>query len=611
MSIASNTRLVNPRLGTYYGIFAAAVTALFFMLLIFEQLGVPSRALRLGMLAGPLVLFTLIGALSWTTEPLEFFASGRRVPAVFNGLLLAITAFGATGIVCLSGVLFFIGFDALCIVIGGVAGFVVMATALAPYIRKVGAFTIPSYLGSRLKSRTARLTAAALLSVPILLVLTAEIRLAAQATGWLTGRSTLITVPIVVLAILSAIAGGGMRSLTWSGVAQAILLLLALCVPVSIVGVFETNMPVPQLSHGPTLRQLGRDEIDQGIAMFFTAPLATEIPGAGLGAISKRFAAAFGNVGSLSFMLISLSVMAGVAAAPWMLPRIGTVPTVYDARKSIGWAAFFFGLLMMTIASVAVFMRDQLMELANTGKTVETSYWLRHLVELGWVQVPKNVSPIPFTSILVERDAVLFALPVARGMPAVLLHLALVGGIAAALAAASSSVAALAGIMAEDVVNGLTWEPPPNGQRLLIARACMAGVALFGGLVALIVPADPLHLLVWALVLSASASFPVLLLSVWWKRLNDWGAIVGMSVGFGVCVVMILGCEAGVLGVSSALAAVVALPAGLAAAMIGTRLAPNPSRDVLEITHDLRVPGGETIFDREMRLLRLRQRQRP
>ena len=290
---------------------------------------------------------------------------------------------------------------------------------------------------------------------------------------------------------------------------------------------------------------------------------------------------------------------------------MGTVPTVYDARKSIGWATFFFGVMMMSLASVAVFMRDQLMELSTSGQTVETAYWLRRLVELGWVQVPNNVAPIPFTSILVERDAVLFALPVSRGMPAVMLHLTLAGAIAAALAGATASVSALANIMAEDVINGLSWEPPPNAPRLLVARIALAGVTVFGALVALVTPADPLSLLIWALVISASASFPVLVLSVWWKRLNDWGAMVGMATGFGMCVLMILACEAGIVGISSALSAVVALPAGFAAAMIATRMAPHPNRDVLEITHDLRIPGGETIFDREMRLMRLRQRQRP
>lgn len=610
MSFVTHTRLVNPRLGTYYGIVAAGVAALFFLLLIFEQLGVASSTLRLAMLAGPIALYVAIGALSWTVEPLEYFAGGRRVPAVFSGLLLALTAFGATGIMALTGVLYVIGFDALCIVIGGVAGFVVMATALAPYLRKFGAFTVPSYLGRRLKSRGVRLTAAGVVAVPVLLVIAAEIRLGAIAAGWLVGQPASLMVPVVVATLLATVALGGMRSLTWAGVAQAILLLLALAVPAGIVGVIETNMPLPQLSHGPPLRTLGRNEIDQGLALFLAAPLGVELPQQGMVALAKRFVSAFGSIGSLSFTLLSLSVMAGVAGAPWLLPRVSTVPTVFEARKSVGWATFFFGLVMITLATVAVFMRDVAMDLATTGKAADAPFWLRRLVDAGWMQIPANVSPVPLTESLFERDAIVFALPVAAGLPLVVVYLALAGGVAAALAGAAASVVTLGNVMAEDVIHGTSWDPPSNAVRLLVARATLAAAGVAGGLIAAMTPADPLYLLMWALVLSASGTFPVLLLSVWWKRLNGWGAMAGMATGFTMAVLTIIVCEAGLVGVSSTLAAVIALPFGLSAAMIASKMTPHVDRHVVEVTRDLRVPGGETVFDREMRLLRLRQRQR-
>jgi cation/acetate symporter len=610
MSFVTHTRLVNPRLGTYYGIVAAGVAALFFLLLILEQLGAPQSVLRLAMLAGPVGIYVAIGALSWTSEPLEYFAGGRRVPAVFSGLILAVTAFGATGVMAVTGVLYVLGFDALCLVIGGVSGFVVMATALAPYLRKFGAFTVPSYLGRRLRSRGVRLTAAAVVAVPVLLVVAAEIRLGATAAGWLIGRPTSLMIPLMVLVVVATVGAGGMRSLTWAGVAQAILLLLALSVPAGIVGVIETNMPVPQLSHGPTLRTLGRNEIDQALPLFLAAPLGVELPGQGLVPLAKRFASAFGGIGSLSFTLMSLSVMAGVAAAPWLLPRVSTVPTVYEARKSVGWATFVFGFVMITLSTVAVIVRDIAMDLATTNKAADAPFWLRRLLEAGWLQIPAGVTRVPLTDTLIERDAVLFVLPVAAGMPAVLGHLALAGGVAVALVAAAASICTLGNVMAEDVVHGTSWDPPSSMIRLLVARLAMVGVGVAGGLIALLTPADPLYLLLWALALSASAIFPVLLLSIWWKRLNGLGAAAGMISGFSAAVLTIIACEAGALGVSSALAAVVGLPAGLVAAMIGTRMAPSPDRHVLELTRDLRIPGGETVFDREMRLLRLRQRQR-
>ena len=93
------TQSINPRLGTYFGIFASAFTALVLVLLIFEQLGVEDPVLRGLMLGGPLLLYAAVGLSARSTEPIDFFASGRRVPAVFNGMVLAVSGLGATGLV--------------------------------------------------------------------------------------------------------------------------------------------------------------------------------------------------------------------------------------------------------------------------------------------------------------------------------------------------------------------------------------------------------------------------------------------------------------------------------------------------------------------------------
>ena len=175
--LTARTRFVNPRLGAYFGIFVSLLTGLVLLLIIFEQLGISETVLRWAMLLGPLALYCAIGVSVPSREPLDFFASGRRVPAGYTGLGIAGAAMGATGIVAMTGVFFLIGFDALCLVIGGLAGFVIMAVMLAPYLRKFGAFTVPSYLGKRFDSRAVRLVAAGVLSVPMPLVIAAEIRI--------------------------------------------------------------------------------------------------------------------------------------------------------------------------------------------------------------------------------------------------------------------------------------------------------------------------------------------------------------------------------------------------------------------------------------------------
>jgi cation/acetate symporter len=609
MTTASHSRLVNPRLGTYFGIFTSTFAALVLLLLIFEQLGAAEEVLRWVMLLGPIALFAAIGLAARCTEPIEFFASGRRVPAVYCGLGLAASALGGTGMVALTGLFFLNGFDAWCLVIGFSAGFVVMALAIAPFLRKVGAFTLPSYLGRRFESRLVRVASAAILAVPMMLVITAEVRMGAWAASLLSGQSETSMIALIVLAATATVLLGGLRSLTWSNTAQAIASLLALMVPVGIVAAVVTNLPLPQLSHGPVLRAIGRAEFAQGVPIAIAPSLAFDLAGQELQSLAHRIAEPYGSVGPLSFILAGLALMTGVAAAPWLLPRCGATPGVYDARKAVGWATVFCGITMLTLSSVAVFMRDTVMDELVGRSASQLPAWFSGLQEMGWARVDGNAPRLPLASFSFKRDAVLFALPQAAGLPTVLLLLALEGAVAAALVGASAGIVALANVLAEDVIKGLRREPPAPGPRVMVARLAVAAVGVAAGATAIVVPADPLNLLLLGLALSGSAAFPVLVLSVWWKRINAFGALCGMVAGFSVAVLAILAGEATWLGVPAALAAVFGVPAGFATAVLVSRMGRVPERLVLELVRDMRLPGGETIHDREIRLLRLQQRQ--
>jgi cation/acetate symporter len=609
MSVTSRTRFVNPRLGTYFGIFASSLAGLVMLLLIFEELGTADVLLRWAMLLGPIVLYAAIGLCVPTQEPLEFFAAGRRVPAGYTGLGIGVAAMGATGIVAVTGVFFLIGFDALCLMIGGLGGFVIMSVMLAPFLRKFGTFTVPSYLGRRFESKTVRLLSAALLTVPALLMLAAELRMGAYAAGWLSGQPAPLMIVLLVAAFIAMVGLGGMRSLSWSGSAAAIAAVLALLVPVTIVAVMVTNFPLPQLTNGPLLRALMHSEAAQGLPIVDAPALAFGLPGEGFVHIAKRFTAPFGAIGPTAFVVATLTVMAGVASSPWLIPRVTMTPGVYETRKSLGWATVYFSLIMLTAAAVAVYMRDYLMDVVNGGAPAALPEWMRRLVDLGFATVDTAV-PLTYTGFAIARDAVLLSLPVAAEMPSVFVYFAATGIVAAALVGAGAVASALGNVIAEDVVNGLSWEPLPRTGRVYMGRLAIVGAAVVGGLVALVAPTDPLRLLLWSLALSGSTFFPVIVLSIWWKRMNAFGAIAGMSCGFGVAVLTILAGAANILGLDGALAGILGLPAGIAGAVLASITTPAPGRSVLELVREIRVPGGEVIYDREMRLLRLKNRER-
>ena len=608
MAITARTRLVNPRLGTYFGIFAAAFAALVLMALMLEQLGVGDGLVRLMMFSGPLAFFAAIGVGSRAQEARDYFACGRRVPAFFNGLVLGVAALGGAGFLALTGALFIIGFDAICLAVGWYAGLVFMGVLFAPFVRKYGAYTLPTFLGRRFESRTVRIVAAAILSVPILLLLVAEARFAAYAAAWLLGQSERLMVAVVVTCATAIVIAGGMRSATWSSVAKAIVALLALAVPVTIVALMVSNLPLPQMTHGNVLRLLTRAEINQGVPIVLAPALAFDLPREGVEQLVKRFIQSFGSIGSVSFVLMSFVAAAGIAASPALLTRSGTTPGVYEARKSLGWAVLVTGIVLLTLPAVAVYLRALVLEQVVGHPGDSLPVWFQLLQQAGIARIEAKAQVVRLAGLGFERDAVLFALPIAAGFPQVIVYLALAGALAAALAALASSLLAIGAILAEDIVYGLPDETAPDLARIGTARVAMLGAAFVATWLAIAAPADPLQLFLWSLTLSASTSFPVLLLAIWAKRTNAWGALAGMITGFVVAVFTMLLGETGAIGLPSPLAAVVALPLAFVAALGATRLTPAPGRTALDIVREVRVPGGETLYDRELRLLRLKNR---
>jgi len=606
MAVTARSRLVNPRLGTYFGIFAAAFVSLVLMALMFEQLGAADSAIRMLMFAGPLGLFVAIGLLAPSRDAGDYFVCGRRVPAFFNGLVLGVATLGGAGFLGLTGMFFSIGFDALCLSLGLCAGLVFMGVLLAPFLRKHGAYTVPTYLGRRFESQTLRVTAAAVLSVPLLLLVAAEARFAAYASAWLTGRSEALMAVVVVAAVAATIIAGGMRSLTWSSSANAIAALLALAVPATVVAIMMSNLPLPQMTHGNMVRVLTRMENARGLPIYLAPILGVEFPSDGLQQLAKRFIYSFGNVGSLAFVLMTLIAAAGIAAGPSLLSRPASTPGVYEARKSFGWAVLVCGVVLLTLPAVAVFLRALLIDQVVGQPVDRLPAWFQALQEVGVARVETTAPTVSFTSISFERDAALFSLPYAAGFPQVLVYLALAGALAAALAALAAALMTAAAILSEDVVHGLRQEMAPDRARVATARVALLGAAFVAGWMAVAAPADPLKLFLWSVNFSASAVFPVLVLSVWWKRLNVWGAMTGMLAGLAAAALAILPGETEAWGLPGVLAGAVALPIGTAAAMAVSRLTPMPGRSVLDNLNEMRVPGGETLYDREVRLLRLR-----
>jgi len=606
-------RVVAPRIGIYLGIFTSALISLLCVLMIMEQLGTPQGTVRSIMILAPLGLYLMVALLAYATDAGEYFSASRGVPALLNGLAMSITCLGGIGIVTLTGLFFFIGHDAFAFAIGWMLGLMVLGILLAPYLRKYGATTIPGYLGRRFVSSSVRFVAALLLIPAIVLVMAAEMKIAASILTFFTGSDIGKTIATGAILLFCMVSIGGMFGLTWSNCAQAITALCGILIPLTAVSLTFTNLPFPQLTYGLMFDRLGLRELSNGITA--RDPLnetpSVMLPGTEPEFIVKPFIEAFGAMSATGFVVTALVVMAGIATMPALLVRSGTTRSVYDMRKSMGWTVFFVGVVMLSLPAIAVFFRFMVLDgVMGTGGAAVPD-WFKTLAANNFVAVEQS-GAMSVESVSFARDGIFGAFAIATGLPTAVVFLAVAGALAATVAAITAHTLALANMLTDDLAFGSQKTPPPNLARLVTARLFVSVAIVAGGIVALQVAVDPLRLFCWGLSLTAATLFPCLVMSIWWKRVTGYGAFIGMLAGFfttaGFIAAVQLGIPPVILGNDDMLAAMVGVPVSIVTTMIVSLAGPEPQSALLEFVRDLRIPGGETIADRELRIALNRNR---
>ncbi|HRD33378.1 MAG TPA: cation acetate symporter [Rhodocyclaceae bacterium] len=257
--MASNSAFAR-RLRRYYLMYTGSFLVFIGLLSVAEYLGMSQAAIGHIFLFVTIAIYAGIGVMSRTSDVAEYYVAGRRVPAVFNGMATAADWMSAASFIGLAGTLYFAGFEGLAFVTGWTGGFVLVAVLLAPYLRKFGQYTIPDFLGARYQGNVARLVGL------IAAVLASFIYLVAQiyGVGLITSRFVSVEFEIGLFIGLTGILVcsflGGMRAVTWTQVAQYVILLIAYLVPVVILSYKLTGVPVPQVMYGQVLTQLSVKE---------------------------------------------------------------------------------------------------------------------------------------------------------------------------------------------------------------------------------------------------------------------------------------------------------------------------------------------------------------
>ena len=601
MSVPSRLRTPNPHLGAYYGIITSAFVSLIIVLAMFEQLGWGRPLLAQSMLIVPLALYLLIAVGSRTLQAEDFFASGRRVPPVFNGFVLAATSIGGVGFLAYTGTVFFLGFDALAIGLGWTFGMLAAGILFVPYLRKAGAYTLPSFLGHRFRSRGLRMAASVMQLPPTALLVVAEIKIAALIASLFLPVSFSIAV-LMLAALIAAIAIlGGMRSLTWTGSAEFLVGAVGLTVVVTTVSILLTNLPAPQLTYGETFSSLHNAEITAGLTPVQPGELAAALPGPMPLATTKPFLQPFGILGEGDFATLFLCLALGTAALPSLLSRSGVTGSIAEQRRSTAWALLFVALFVMTAPAIAAFAKLIIFRDIALAPASSLPAWLTELADKHLLQTgdTNGDGTIGAAELLIGRDGIALALPAAAGLPYVLSVLMATAAMAIALAAAGAHLFTLAASLAEDLYRVLDRRQALP--RLVAAWAAIAATALAATVFLLIAELDPLKAALTAFAFAAATFFPALLLAIWWRRSTKWGVMTAMATGFAVMLAeTVLGGAFGLgtAGFSTSLASLIGAAIALVAGVAVSLYLRKPSKGEETYREEMRDPDGETIYDR-------------
>ena len=589
-----------------YGLYTGGFIVFILLMAILEQLGVPASTIGILFVAFTVVIYAAIGWLSRTMQVDAYYVAGRQVPPVFNGMATAADWMSGASFVALAGGIYFGGHGYLAFVVGWTGGYVLVNSLMAPYLRKFGCYTVPDFIGTRYGGSLPRLVATVILVVASFTYVTAQI----NATGTIASRALLIPFEVGVwfglLGILLCSMLGGMRAVTWTQVAQYIVLIIAYLVPVIWMSNVQNFGIIPHFSYGDAVARISELELQLGVG---TA--ATEsIPGV-------RVLTTLHNdpgtsvLASWKFVTLAFCMMAGTASLPHILMRYFTTPSVRAARRSVSWSLLFIFLLYFTAPALATLTKLQVLDptLATSviGKSIE------EVQSLAWIQ---NWSAVNFLAIsdsnadgilqinefFIRPDIVVLATPEIAGLPYVISGLVAAGGMAAAMSTADGLLLAIANALSHDLYYKIIDPNADTRTRLIVARVLLIGIGALAAIVAQFRLTGILGAVAWAFDFAASGLFFPLVLGVWWKRANRQGALAGMILGFlsGTAYLWYVytGGEPWI-GIDHLRFAIIGMPVSLVAMVVVSLATEEPDPEVQAMVDEVRDPSGTAILDRQ------------
>jgi len=585
-------------LGKIYAGYAGGFIGFTILLAILEQMGLPNKIIGYAFVVLTIGVYAYIGILSRTMELSEYYVAGRVVPPFYNGMATGADWMSAASFISMAGGLYLGGYNALGYVLGWTGGYVLVAILLAPYLRKFGQYTVPDFLGTRYEGNTARLCGVVVLFCASFTYIVAQTFGIGIVTSRFLGISFEIAIFVGLAGILVCSMLGGMRAVTWTQVAQYIVLIIAYLVPVVWLSTKKYGIPIPELTYGQALTEIAKLEQTLGIAKAHTQAF-TNAQGQ------------FSWVEFNNFWALVLCLMVGTASLPHILMRYFTTPSVRDARKSVGWSIFFIFLLYFTAPAYAAFAKLEVYQNVIGQDIASLPAWVQNWSQVGGLLSIKDANgdgKLQLLELVINQDIIVLSMPEIAGLPYVISGLVAAGGLAAALSTADGLLLAIANALSHDVYYKMLDPKATTARRLIVARVLLVGVALIAAAVAGTRPSGIIQMVAWAFSLAAAGLFAPLVMGIWWKRTTGAGAVLGMISGFGICLFYLVmtryfpadfkawfGTDLwfGIRNISSAL---FGMPVAFGVTWIVSLMTAPPSKEMQDFVDSVRVPRGEVAW---------------
>lgn len=466
----------------------------------------------------------------------EFYVAGGGIHPVANGMATAADWMSAASFISMAGLIgiSYNGYGGSVFLMGWTGGYVILAMLVAPYLRKYGKFTVPEFIGDRYYSDTARVVAVICLILCSVTYVIGQMKGIGVAfsrfleTDYETGLYTGMII-VFFYAVL-----GGMKGITYTQIAQYVVLILAYTVPAIFISFQLTGNPIPQLGLGSTLA---------GSDTFLLDKLDRVLLETGF----KEYTTSV-RLSTLNMFAYTASLMIGTAGLPHVIIRFFTVPKVRDARKSAGYALVFIAILYTTAPAVAAMARLNIMQTIepSPGQHVlieERPQWFKNWEQTGLLAIQdKNADgrlqyvadPQRNELIKLDNDILVLANPEIAQLPNWIIALVAAGGLAAALSTAAGLLLAISSAISHDLLKSTFYPSISEKMELNASRGAMGLAVLGAGYLGLNPPGFAAGTVALAFGLAAASIFPALMMGIFSSRVTREGAISGMAVGLGV-----------------------------------------------------------------------------